>query len=425
MDRKFLFFFSIFIIFIARCGKEEKILTFAVGGAPSEVEYWDVLINEFEEKTKIKVKLVRQPTDTDQRRQGLVIPLKAHKEDPDVFLMDVIWVAQFAASDWLLPIDSYIGKNRFDLNSFFTEIIQQVDIYNQKLIALPIYNDCGILYYRKDILKENNLSVPKTWEELIHCAITIQAKKRKVNPKFYGFVWQGAQYEGLVCNFLEFATAHNGGIIDKNGKIKVNCHNNIEALQFMRDLIHKYKISPPNTFTEMKEEEVRLFFDRGDALFERNWPYALSLHQREGSPIQGKVGVTILPKFRDGENAAALGGWHIGISKYSDNKDAAWELLKFIVSYDTQKKLALHLGWNPGRRDIYNDTLVRDKMPQIEILKKSFENTVARPNLPYYTQISEILQRELNSSLSGEITPEEALKNSQKEIERIIKAYHE
>ena len=55
----------------------------------------------------------------------------------------------------------------------------------------------------------------------------------------------------------------------------------------MRDLIHRDGVSPPSTYTGMKEEEVRLFFQSGNALFERNWPYAWPLHEAQGSPVRG------------------------------------------------------------------------------------------------------------------------------------------
>lgn len=414
----------ILCILFSNCSQEPPTLTFAIGGAPSEVEYWEILIKKFKEKSNISVKILRQPTDTDQRRQGLVIPLKAKKKDPDVFLMDVIWVGQFAASDWLQPLAHYINKDTLNVDVFFQSIIEQVDMYNKKLVALPVYIDCGLLYYRKDLLEKYGCVIPETWDDLIHCAQIIQKHEKKENPQFRGFVWQGAQYEGLICTFLEFAVSHRGGIVDKNGNIVINCKENIEALELMKNMIHSYKISPPNTFTEMKEEEVRLFFDAGNALFERNWPYAWSLHEREDSPVQGKIAITLLPKTADGKNAAALGGWHIGISKYSDNKDNAWELVKFIIAYETQKELTLNLGWNPGRSDIYDDSEIRENVPHIAVLKKAFEYTAARPNLPYYTQLSEILQRHINACLSGKLSAHKALFQSQKEIERIVDIYH-
>ncbi len=420
-----VFLLLILTLFVTGCSKEQPVLTFAVGGAPNEVDYWEKLIHRFEITTNIKVDLIRQPTDSDQRRQGLVIPLKASKKDPDVFLMDVIWVGQFAASHWLLPIDPYLERSDLDINHFFSRIIQQVDMYNDSIVALPVYNDCGMLYYRKDLLKKYSVSIPETWHELVAVAQKIQQRERKENPRFYGFVWQGAQYEGLICTFLEFAASHGGGIMDDKNNLAVSSQGNMRALQFMHDLIHEYEISPPNTFTEMKEEEVRLFFENGNALFERNWPYAWGLHEKNDSPLKGKVGIAILPKTSEGDAAAALGGWHIGISRYSDDTNNAWKLVEFVQSHEVQKELALALGWNPGRSDLYEDRDMREKMPHIDVLKDAFTISVARPNIPYYTQVSEILQRYLNGALSGKLTPFQALEESQTEIEKLVETYHE
>ncbi len=414
----------IILVFIG-CRPETARLTFAVGGASNEVEYWEEMIEEFEETWKIDVVMLRQPTDTDQRRQGLVIPLRSRQKDPDIFLMDVIWVGQFAASKWLAPLDSLVRTGDIDLGDFFDPIIKQVDTYQETLYALPVYNDCGLLYYRKDLLERHDLKPPVTWQELIHDATYVQERERAKNPNFFGFVWQGAQYEGLICNFLEFAVSHCGGIIDSAGKIIVFTPENVSVAELMQRLIHEYKISPPNTYTEMKEEETRLTFENGNAVYERNWPYAWGLHNREGSALAGKVGVALLPKAADGQHAATLGGWHVGISKYSDSKNEALIFLKFILSYDTQKKLALDLGWNPGRSDLYNDPEIKERIPHIDILRGSFERAVARPSSPFYTQISEVLQKHLNAILSGESKSETALAKAQNEIAEILKRYHE
>jgi len=422
--KSFILMISLFMILFAGCRGTEEAITFAVGGAPNEIEFWETLVKEFTRQTGIKVNILRQPTDTDQRRQGLVISLKSRKADPDVFLMDVAWVAQFGASEWLEPLDDYIKNENMNLDVFFNRVVNLVDRYNGGLIALPVYIDGGVLYYRKDLLRKYGYSEPpETWDKLVDCALKVQKDMRNINPNFYGFLWQGAQYEGLVCNWIEFAASNGGGIILRDGKIKLNLPSNIEAVQFMYDLIHTYKISPPNTFTEMKEEEVRMSFQKGDALFERNWPYAWALHQSEDSYVKGKVDIAPLPHFPSGKSVSTLGGWHIGISKYSDAKSKAFKFLKFVVSYETQKKLGLKLGWNPGRKDVYNDNEVLERLPHLAKLKNVFENALPRPNLPYYTQISEILQHYINAAIAGKLTPEVALSQAEKEAQNVIERY--
>ncbi len=399
-------------------------LTFAVGGASTEFAFWEKLAREFTAETGIDVELLRQPMDTSLRRQNLVIALAARKRDPDVFLMDVAWLAQFAASRWLAPLDPILAKGGCaDRNDFFPRILAEVDTFDGALVALPVYVDAGLLYYRRDLLREYGLGEPpRTWDELVRDAETVQKGERSRRPGFFGFVWQGAQYEGLVCDFLEFA-GKGGGLAVAGGSVSVDTPANRKALRFMRDLIHRYRISPPSTYTEMKEEQTRLYFQEGNALFERNWPYAWLLHEAKGSPVRGRVGVAPLPSFTAGKGVSTLGGWHAGISRFSDAKAESEKLLCFLLSYGVQKELALRLGWNPGRRDVYRDPEVLARLPYFRTLRAVFEDARPRPVVPYYTQLSAILQRHLNAALSGASSPGEALAAAQREMQAVVSRY--
>jgi multiple sugar transport system substrate-binding protein len=290
-------------------------------------------------------------------------------------------------------------------------------------MALPVYLDGGVLYYRRDLLERFRLpGPPRTWNELLSQSLTVQDEMRKTNPQFFGFVWQGAQYEGLICNFMEFSGS-GGGFIRQDNGLRLDAVANRKALVFMRDLIWRHRISPPSTYTEMKEEEVRLYFQAGNALFERNWPYAWSLHHKPTSKVINHVGMAPLPAPSDGERVSALGGWHIGLSRFSDRKPKALRLIQFITSYDTQKKIMSRMGWNPGREDLYTDPEILSRAPRYHRLKKVFQNAQPRPLLPYYTQISAIAQRHINSVLADRISAEHALEAAQDEIEALQQRY--
>ncbi len=425
MKQKIIVILVAFLVSLSgiSCSKSEKEFTVWVGGSPEEVDFWEKLVDEFNKQTGFKLQLVRQPTYTDQRQQELIISLEAKQPNPDLFLMDVVWINQFIKSNWLESLDNFSTKNNFSTDVFFQRTLNSVDRFKNKLYALPVFLDVGLLYYRKDLLSKYGYnSAPKTWEDLTNASLKIQKAERESNPNFYGYVWQGAQYEGLVCDFLEFI-ASGGGSIMNNGKIEFNTPANIKALQFMSDLIHKYKISPSNTYTEMKEEEVRRTFQRGDALFERNWTYAWNLAQGNNSYVKDKIGLTVLPHFKGNQSFSTLGGWHIGISKYSDEKQKAWKFIEFVTSYEIQKSLVLNVGWNPARKDIYHDKEVLSKLPTIKTLYDALQNTVARPTLPYYNQISNIIQRYVNDCLSGKISAGNALKKMQNEAVKLEEIY--
>lgn len=409
------------LIFLpAGCSEKKQRLTFWVGGAPQEIDYWEELVAEFEESAGIAVEVIRQPAATDQRKQGLVIALASARPDPDVFLMDIIWVTQFVQSGWLEPLDRFFTDGspaRPQL--FFPGVIEAVDRHDNAYYALPVFLDVGVLYYRTDLLQQHGFEgPPATWEALVRQSLRIQEEERRRNPGFNGFIWQGAQYEGLVCTFLEFAATHGGGFA-ADGALDLTGDGTLPALQFMQDLIQRHRISPPNTYTEMQEEEVRRSFQRGNALFERNWLYAWNLHQQPGSAVRGRVGLAPLPHSPGAQTAATLGGWHLGISTSSDAKEAAWRLAEFLLSPQTQKKLMLKLGWYSARRDLYAEPAVRQAVANVDVLEKIVARAVSRPDLAYYDQVSRVIQRSVNACLAGKRAPEEAISAMQRDIEKI------
>ncbi|MDN5278936.1 MAG: trehalose/maltose transport system substrate-binding protein [Clostridiales bacterium] len=395
-------------------------MTFMVGGAPNELAFFEKILASYTVDTGVPVTLIRQSTDSAQRKQGILLSLRGQQTNPDVMLVDVGWIGQIAASGWLEPLEKY----DIDKNVFFQSVIELADTYENKLIGLPLYIDGGLLYYRKDLLAENGFSAPpSTWAELRDMSERIVPRQKAQNPNFWGYVWQGAQYEGLTCNSLEFFTSAGGGFFVGTATPVIDQQANVTALQFMRDLLHKQPISPPNTFTDMKEEEVRLFFHNSNALFERNWPYAWGLHNADDSPIKGQVGMAPLPGFKKGQSASTLGGWHIVMSKYSDMKSESASLIKYLTSARVQKQLSLKLGWNPGRSDIYDDAELLKANPALQNLKQVFKNAVPRPVIPYYSSVSQILQKHINATLADRVPAEQALKQAQIEVLELIKDY--
>jgi multiple sugar transport system substrate-binding protein len=415
-----LILFTIFLpLLITGCNSEPR-LTFMVGGAPNELAFFESILASFTAETNIAVSMIRQSTDSTQRKQGILLSLRGQRPDPDVMLLDVAWIGQIAASEWLEPLEGH----QINKQAFFSSVIELADTWNDQLIGLPLYIDGGLLYYRKDLLARYGFDAPpETWSELRMMAETIMPEERKKNENFWGYVWQGAQYEGLICNALEFFTSANGGFFIGTATPIINQENNIVALDFMQGLISENPISPPNTFTDMKEEEVRMSFQNGNALFERNWPYAWGLHNAEDSIVKNKVGIAPLPGFHQGRSASTLGGWHIVMSKFSDKKKEAGLLIKYLTSAKVQKQLSLKLGWNPGRADIYDDPEILSTNPALKDLKEVFENAVPRPIIPYYSSVSQILQKHINAAIAGRVTPEKALEASQNEVIQMMKDY--
>jgi trehalose/maltose transport system substrate-binding protein len=243
------------------------------------------------------------------------------------------------------PQQATSGRNfvpKSVLTSYSFRASSRINTGNGKLVAVPFFTDAGLLYYRTDLLNKYGLKLPNTWRELTQTAKIIQDGERNAGAKdFYGFLFQGAAYEGLTCNVLEWLASNGAGhIVESDGTVSINNLRSKAALTLARSWVGTIS---PKEVTIYQEEESRNAWQEGHAAFLRNWPYVYALSNAETSAVKGRFAVTYLPRG-DGPNAsqaATLGGWQLMLSAYSKNKDAAARLIKYMVSYDTQKEYAI------------------------------------------------------------------------------------
>jgi trehalose/maltose transport system substrate-binding protein len=392
---------------------DEPVIVFKHGKIAGDQDQFELLLKKFEQKTGITVKDEVLPASTDEQHQFYVVNLEGKSSDFDVLSMDVIWVDEFARAGWLRDVTRLLPEK--EREEFFPGPLQAVT-YRGHVFAIPWYIDAGVLYYRSDLLMKYGFSPPKTWNELVATAEYIIPKE----PGLYGFIWQGKQYEGLVCNVLEYFWGNGGDVLD-DSKVVIDSAENREALGFMRDLIVKYKVTPSLVTTAI-EEPTRHIFGNGNALFMRNWPYAWNIFEKEGSPMRGKVGVTSLPSFKSGMSISTLGGWQLGINRFSRHPEEAEKLIRFLTSPEVQKLLALSIGYKPTRKALYKDNDLLREQPFLVSLYDVFMNAKPRPVSPYYMMITQVMQPEFSAAITGLKSPGEALASARKQIEHIVRS---
>jgi multiple sugar transport system substrate-binding protein len=293
--------------------------------------------------------------------------------------------------------------------------------YKGRIYGVPLFIDSGVLYYRKDLLEKYGFKPPETWQEMVKQARKIVAEEAKRGSEIYGFSGQFKQYEGLVCDMMEYILSNGGYILDpESGRSGLAEPAAIEAVRFVRDNLIG-KIAPVGVLTYQEPESLDVFI-QGKAVFHRNWPYAWEVSNNpERSRIVGKVGITRLPHFPGGKSYSTLGGWQVGISSYSKNKEAAWIFVKFLTSKRIQKLLALKAGRAPTRKELYSDAEILEAYPHFAGMKDVFLTAYPRPRTPLYPAVSNVLQRYFSRAISdASIDLEKEALTASREIERIV-----
>ncbi len=367
-----------------------------MGGADGPgVAYDEAVVARFNEITGMQVNYLMGAESATDRLTFYLQTMAAQSSDIDVAQIDVIWPGIMAPH--AVDLSDVLQEGHF-------QRIVDNNTLNETVVGIPWFTDAGLLYSRTDLLEEYGFEgPPETWDQLEEYAMTIMEGEIADTPEFTGFVWQGAAYEGLTCNALEWQVSHDGGqIIDPDsGEVTVNNENAIAAFERAAGWVGGIS---PSAVTGYMEEDGRTVWQGGASAFMRNWPYAYALGQEEGSAIADNFTVGQLPSGTEGgESAATLGGWQMFVSTYSENQEAAKEWARYITSQPMQKSRAIERANLPTYGDLYSDPDVLAAQPYYEDLFPVFsEASVPRPStvsadfyndvsIAYFTAVSQIL----------------------------------
>jgi trehalose/maltose transport system substrate-binding protein len=171
----------------------------------------------------------------------------------------------------------------------------------------------------------------------------------------------------------------------------------------------------------MTEDESKNVFMSGNAAFIRNWPYLYSICNINESSIKGKFSATSVPAGNGGVSSGVLGGWGIGVNKYSKNIDEAVKFVKYFTSAEAQKYRALKSGNAPNIIALKNDKEIL-KYDIFKIVNEALPKGFNRPFIqtyPNYNKVSQAFYKMIYKILKKEKTPYAGLEELSKQLQQI------
>jgi len=396
------------LLFLAMTWSQPPItLSFVV---PASGDFpWPELVADFQKQNPgIRLEIVQGDYDTDQVEAIYTAELQAKAPRYDLVFLDLIWLSKFAEKDLLMDLSDWVTPA--ELSQFLPAAVESGK-YHQKIYRIPFLLDVGVLSYRKDLLEEAGYEPPETFDELQKIARELQ----EGDKADWGFLWQGAQYEGLVAVFVEVLEGYGGFWIDPQTlAVGLDRPEAIQAVQFLRDAIAS-GISPPEV-TTYREAETLKNFEQGEAVFLRSWPYPwtkLSIEkpdwqsqndlklQNKDINLQGRVGLAPVPSAPGYPSRGCHGGWGLSIARTAKHPELAWRAIQFFSSEAVQHQLA-EAGYIPSHKALFDNPDVVQKYPYLPELKEWLSSSVFRPPIPEYDRASDILQLHLSKVLLGQ-----------------------
>jgi len=312
------------------------------------------------------------------------------------------------ATEGYIPIDKFLSAK--ELEPFYAK-----DRYTWKghVVGIPQYHNWNMLFYRKDLLEDpkekaafkakygRELTVPKTFKELYEVAEFFHRP-----PEMYGYLITGVNWSWHCDNYyFLFGMGGNFGNIE-TGELTLNTPQMAKAWDYMLKMI---KFAPPGW-------EAMSFFD-GDNLMQQgklfmynNWFYIWKTLLAKMGPE--KVGMA--PPPGDVQPGASLSGWLATIPKSAPNPELGAEFIKWIGSYEYQKRHVLEIGNMPARKDVFDDPDVKAKVVGLEMFKEVLPYAMS-PICTWYPELRDGMYEAFFKVVKGEMSIESALKWLQEE----------
>ena len=332
-----------------------------------------------------KVEWVDMSNDSGAMREQLTTSLKAGSTEYDVISMDVVWAGEFAASGFIQPLDMMLedaGLNTADFNAGS----MASGLYNGKEYVLPFFPDLGLLYFRKDIVSEEDAAKLVAGTYTLDDLLAMAEKYMGQGGTTTGIVFQSSLYEGLICNANEFTA-------------------NWKDIKGGLEMMKKFTTSKavPQNILNYTEGETANSFIKGESVFARNWPYMWGSIKSDGTIKNDQVAVAPLP------GGSTVGGWLLGINKNSANADGAFAFIKFLNSEEGQVIMSEKGGYLPGLNKMLTDERIIKSDERLGMVgfQNALKTTIARPVSAEYSKVSDALQQAIYPYLSGsaEIDP--------------------
>jgi trehalose/maltose transport system substrate-binding protein len=331
--------------------------------------------------------------------------LRAHAGEPDLLELDIVW-------------PSIVGRDLVDLRPYLhgaeKGIVPQLlsnYVVDGKLVALPVYVDLSVLFYRPELLEKYGFrKPPDTWEELEQMAKVIQAGERKAgNKDFWGYTWQGAASEAGTCNFLEWqASAGAGNFVEPYGRVHVRDPRFAAALRRAAGWIGT--ISPPAEYAYHEDDSMNLW-NSGQTAFMRNWASGYNMVSVHPGKDRRHFGVAAMPAGPGGHKGT-LGGLGLSVSQYAANRDLAVKALAEMTGEQEDLRRLLATQSIPIHTAVLARPDVKSRSLLLAISADLMTTVVPRPALvtgEKYDQVSLEYAKAVNSVLRRKQTPEAAM----------------
>lgn len=339
------------MVLVTGCsGKSEKPEGNAGGGEKSKstevsFSYWggdfdkarmEKIYKEFQKvHPEIKVKLIQIPNEGYEQK---MLATMASGNPYDVIMLAESFYS-YAAKGTLENLNPFIEKDGVNTSDYYKAGIDAYS-YKDQIMAMPMRLGTMILLYNKNLFDKHNLEYPSdswTWDDFLNASQKITDRENNV----FGLDYLGSWW----ASYQTWVHSYGGSLLSEDRTaFNLDSKESKDALQFMQDLIWKHNVVPQST---QLLEGVDMWTS-GKIGMKIDGPWHILSSQANIKEFEWDIA----PVPKGAKEATPLFSNAFAIPKLSENKEAAWEVIKFWTGETGQKILAAEHGDIPALKSV-------------------------------------------------------------------------
>jgi sn-glycerol 3-phosphate transport system substrate-binding protein len=392
----------------------------AVGGPITKLI--DKMAADFQnENPNIKV----NPIYSGSYQETLVKLITAHKSGNAPVLSCVLSTDMFTLidDDVIVPFDNFIKSDddKAWLKSFFPAFMENSQT-GGKTWGAPFQRSTVVLYWNKDLFKEAGLDpekAPVNWAEQVDFAKKLTKTDGSGATTQWGMQVPSTGFPYWL--FQGFSTQAGAILMNQDGnRTAFDKPEVIEALTYWVDLSRKHKVHP----TGIVEwgTTPRDFFERKIAMMWTTTGNLTNVRNNAKFPF----GVAMLPAGKRRGSPTGGGNFHISKSAPQAQQEAAYRFVRWASTPERAAQWCVDTGYVAVRKDAFDTPVLKtyvSEFPAAAVARDQLEFAVAELSTHENQRVTKALNDGLQAALTGTKSPEQAMKDSQAEAERILARY--
>jgi len=291
-----------------------------------------------------------------------------------------------------------------------------------KTWGIPFQRSTIVMYWNKDAFKEAGLDPeqpPKTWDELVAFGQKLTKRDAAGNVTQWGVQIPSSGFPYWL--FQALATENGATLMNEAGtEVYLDKPAVAEALQFMVDLGRKHRIMPEG-ITEWGTTP-KDFFERKVAVMWTTTGNLTNVKQNAGFPF----GVAMLPSHKQPGSPTGGGNFYVFKKASPEQRAVALKFVQWMTTPERAADWGIKTGYVAVRPDAWETPAMKDYVagfPAAAVARDQLQYAVAEFSTHDNQRVTKALNDGLQAALTGTKPPEQAIKDAQREADRILRPY--